>query len=215
MQLALGIHGESDVESGHLDRKPSGQYLAITLADKTGQFEARMWEDFAGVLDTCSAGCYVKAQGTVSKYQGKFQITLSKMRLAAAVEIDTADFIPTSQYDIPTMAAELRGYVAAFRNPHLRRLVLAFLDDSTLGPQFIEAPAAKRLHHAWLGGLLEHVVLAGPRLLSQRAMLVVLEFNIRRSARREGMRMLELDHKPAECAIFTPSQKRAILTAGA
>jgi 3'-5' exoribonuclease len=140
------------------DRKPSGQYLAITLADKTGQFEARMWEDFAGVLDTCSAGCYVKAQGTVSKYQGKFQITLSKMRLAAAVEIDTADFIPTSQYDIPTMAAELRGYVAAFRNPHLRRLVLAFLDDSTLGPQFIEAPAAKRLHHAWLGGLLEHVL---------------------------------------------------------
>jgi 3'-5' exoribonuclease len=140
------------------DRKPSGQYLAITLADKTGQFEARMWEDFAGVLETCSAGCYVKVQGTISKYQGKFQITLSKMRLAAAVEIDTADFIPTSEYDIPTMAAELRGYVAAFRNTHLRRLVLAFLDDPKLGPQFIEAPAAKRLHHAWIGGLLEHVL---------------------------------------------------------
>jgi 3'-5' exoribonuclease len=52
----------------------------------------------------------------------------------------------------------LRGYVAAFRNTHLRRLVLAFLDDPTLGPQFIEAPAAKRLHHAWIGGLLEHVL---------------------------------------------------------
>jgi len=136
----------------------NAQYLALTLADKTGQFEARMWEDFAGVLDSCSAGCYVKAQGTVSKYQGKFQITLSKLRLAAAVEIDTADFIPTTQFDIPTMAAELRGYVAAFRNQHLRRLVLAFLDDPKLGPQFIEAPAAKRLHHAWLGGLLEHVL---------------------------------------------------------
>jgi 3'-5' exoribonuclease len=100
----------------------------------------------------------VKVQGTVSKYQGKFQITLTKMRLAAAVEIDTADFVPTSQYDIPTMAAELRGHVAAFRNVHLQRLVLAFLDDPKLGPQFIEAPAAKRLHHAWLGGLLEHVL---------------------------------------------------------
>jgi 3'-5' exoribonuclease len=140
------------------DRKGSGQYLALTLADKTGQFEARMWDDFADVLKTCTAGCYVKAQGQISKYQGKFQITLTKLRLAAATEIDTADFIPTTQYDIPTMAAELRGYVDAFRNPHLRRLVLAFLDDPTLGPQFIEAPAAKRLHHAWIGGLLEHVL---------------------------------------------------------
>jgi 3'-5' exoribonuclease len=140
------------------DRKPSGQYLAITLSDKSGQFEARMWDDFADALQTCTSGCYVKVQGQISKYQGKFQITLTKMRLAASSEIDTADFIPTTQYDIPTMAAELRSYVAAFTNPHLRRLVLAFLDDPTLGPQFLEAPAAKRLHHAWIGGLLEHVL---------------------------------------------------------
>ena len=141
------------------DKKGSaGQYLALTLADKSGQFEARMWEDFADALQTCAVGCYVKVQGQVSKYQGKYQITLTKMRLAAAAEVDTADFIPTTQYDIPTMAAELRSYVAAFKNPHLRRLVLAFLDDPTLGPAFLEAPAAKRLHHAWIGGLLEHVV---------------------------------------------------------
>ena len=140
------------------DRKPNGQYLALTLADKTGQFEARMWDDFADALATCTAGSYVKVQGQVSKYQGKFQITLSKMRLAAPVEIDTADFIPTTQFDIPTMAHELRGYVAAFKNLHLRALVLSFLDDPAIGTAFIEAPAAKRLHHAWLGGLLEHVV---------------------------------------------------------
>jgi 3'-5' exoribonuclease len=140
------------------DRKGSGQYLAITLADKSGQFEARMWDDFADVLQTCTSGCFVKVQGQVSKYQGKFQITLTKMRLAAASEIDTSDFVPTTQYDIPTMAAELRSYVAAFSNPHLRRLVHSFLDDPTLGPQFLEAPAAKRLHHAWIGGLLEHVL---------------------------------------------------------
>ena len=140
------------------DRKGGGQYLALTLADKSGQFEARMWDDFADALASCTAGSYVKVQGQVSKYQGKFQITLSKMRLAAPIEIDTADYIPTTKYDIPTMAAELRGYVAAFKNPHLRALVLSFLDDPTIGPAFIEAPAAKRLHHAWLGGLLEHVV---------------------------------------------------------
>ena len=140
------------------DRKPSGQYLALTLADKSGQFEARMWDDFASALQTCPTGSYVKIQGLVSRYQGKFQLTLSKMRLAAPSEIDTADFIPTTQYDSPAMAAELRSYVEAFRNPHLRALVLAFLDDPAIGAAFLEAPAAKRLHHAWLGGLLEHVL---------------------------------------------------------
>jgi len=136
----------------------SGQYLALTLADKTGQFEARMWEDFADAVQHCSDGCYVKVQGQVSKYQGKFQITLTKMRPAADSEIDTADFIPTTQFDVAEMNAELRSYVEAFKNPHLRALVFAFLDDPAIGPAFITAPAAKRLHHAWIGGLLEHVL---------------------------------------------------------
>jgi 3'-5' exoribonuclease len=135
-----------------------GQYLALSLADKTGAFEARMWEEFADAVEHCSEGCYVKVQGQISKYQGKFQITLTKMRSAAESEIDTADFIPTTQFDISAMDAELRGYVAAFTNPHLRALVLAFLDDPTIGPDFRVAPAAKRLHHAWIGGLLEHVL---------------------------------------------------------
>ena len=141
------------------DRKSGdGQYLALTLTDKTGQLEARMWEDFAHVIDTCAEGCYVKVQGQISKYNGKFQITLTKMRAAAESEIDTADFVPTTQYEIPAMMAELRGYVEAFTNPHLRTLVLRFFDDPTIGTAFQEAPAAKRLHHAWLGGLLEHVL---------------------------------------------------------
>lgn len=141
------------------DRKGGGgQYLALTLTDKTGQLEARMWEEFANVLDTCVEGCYVKVRGQISKYNGKFQITLERMRSAAETEVDTADFVPTTQYEIPAMMAELRGYVEAFTNPHLRSLVLRFFDDPAIGTAFQEAPAAKRLHHAWLGGLLEHVL---------------------------------------------------------
>jgi 3'-5' exoribonuclease len=140
------------------DRKGSGQYLALTLSDKTGQFEARMWEEFADAIGTCANGCYVKVQGQISRYQGKFQITVTKMRSAADSEIDTADFIPTTQFDVAAMNAELRGYVEAFRNRHLRALVFSFLDDPSIGSAFLVAPAAKRLHHAWLGGLLEHVL---------------------------------------------------------
>src|SRR6201996_9558919 len=145
---------------GVRDRKGGngGQYLALTLADKTGQFEARMWEDFAEVVDHSSEGCFVKVQGQISKYQGKFQITVSKMRSAADSEVDSADFVPTTQFDIDAMDAELRGYVHAFTNADLRRLVLAFFDDPVIGPAFRQAPAAKRLHHAWIGGLLEHIL---------------------------------------------------------
>ncbi|MGA1981954.1 MAG: HD domain-containing protein [Acidobacteriaceae bacterium] len=141
------------------DKKTGGgQYLALTLSDKTGSMEARMWEDFASAITTCDEGCYVKVQGQVQKYQGKYQITLTKLRLAAASEVDTADFVPTTRFDIDEMWTELRGYVDAFQNADLRRLVFAFLDDEAIAAAYRAAPAAKMLHHAWIGGLLEHVV---------------------------------------------------------
>ncbi len=62
-----------------------GQYLALVLADKTGTMEARMWEEFAEAITNCNEGCYVKAQGQISKYNGKFQITLQKMRMRVRV----------------------------------------------------------------------------------------------------------------------------------
>jgi 3'-5' exoribonuclease len=141
------------------EKKQGGQYLALSVSDRTGSLEARMWDDVAEAIASCSEGCYVKVQGEISKYQGKFQITLKKLRLAAESEIAPADFQPSTKFDVDEMWAELRGYVDAFKNAELRRLVFAFLDDDQIGPAFKAAPAAKRLHHAWLGGLLEHVLM--------------------------------------------------------
>ena len=141
------------------DRKQGGgQYLALMLADRTGLMEARMWEEFAEAVTKCSEGCYVKVQGQISKYNGKFQITLAKMRHAAEAEVEPADYMPATQFDVEEMWAELRGYVTEFASEDLRRLVFAFLDDEEIGQAYKTAPAAKRLHHAWLGGLLEHVL---------------------------------------------------------
>lgn len=140
------------------EKKQGGQYLALALTDKTGTMEARMWDEIADALASCSEGCYVKVQGQISKYQGKFQITLQKMRNAAESEIDPADYLPATLFNIDEMWAELRGYVSQFANPELKRLVFAFLDDESIASAYRTAPAAKRLHHAWLGGLLEHVV---------------------------------------------------------
>src|SRR6195952_3941667 len=140
------------------DKKQGGQFLALTLTDKTGSIEARMWDEVADAIEQCSEGCYVKVQGQVSRYQGKFQITLTKMRNAATSEIDPADYMPASQFDVDEMWSELHGYVDAFANADLKRLVLSFLDDPALSEAYRTAPAAKVLHHAWLGGLLEHVL---------------------------------------------------------
>jgi len=141
------------------DKKSNGsQYLALTLSDKTGQIEARMWDDFADSFKSCGEGCYVKVQGQISKYQGKWQITLTKMRSAAETEVEAADFQAVSAFPVEAMDAELREIVGAFRNADLQRLVLAFLDDAEIGPAFRVAPAAKVLHHAWISGLLEHVL---------------------------------------------------------
>lgn len=135
-----------------------GQYLALTLTDKTGSLEARMWEGFAEAFASCKEGCYVKVQGTVSQYKGKWQLTLTKIRNAAEADIEKADFQPVSEFPTEQMDAELRQIVDGFRDPDLQRLVLAFLDDEDIGPAFRVAPAAKLLHHAWISGLLEHVL---------------------------------------------------------
>ncbi len=140
------------------EKKSGGQYLALTLGDKTGALEARMWEEFTDAFSTCGEGCYVKVQGRIENYKGKWQITLIKMRSAAESEVEARDFQPVAERPMEEMDAELRAIVAAFGNDDLRRLVLAFLDDPEIGPAFRIAPAAKILHHAWLSGLLEHVL---------------------------------------------------------
>jgi 3'-5' exoribonuclease len=117
-----------------------------------------MWEEFAEAYAACSEGCYVKAQGQVTRYNGRWQITLTKMRSAAAHEVEAADYQPVSRFNPEEMDAELRGIVGRFKDADLQRLVLAFLDDPEIGPAFREAPAAKMLHHAVIHGLLEHVL---------------------------------------------------------
>ena len=139
-------------------RGGGGQYLALTLTDKTGTLEARMWEEFAAALTSCSQGCYVKVRGRVERYQNRLQLSLLQMRSAAEHEIDTADFQAVSAYNLEDLWSELTSVVDGFRNAYLQQLVRGFLDDPQIGPAFRTAPAAKMLHHAWIGGLLEHVV---------------------------------------------------------
>jgi 3'-5' exoribonuclease len=136
----------------------SGQYMALTLGDRTGQIESRMWENFAEAAAGFEQGDVVKVRAEVCRYNGRLQLNLEKLRVAAADEVELADYVPHTQKDVEELWLTLLRAVDSFSDLSLQALLRSFLDDRVFAAAFREAPAAKSLHHAWLGGLLEHVV---------------------------------------------------------
>jgi 3'-5' exoribonuclease len=136
----------------------TGQYMALTLGDRTGQIESRMWENFAEAAAGFEQGDVVKVRAEVCRYNGRLQLNLEKLRLAAADEVELADYVPHTQKNVEELWSTLVRTVDSFSDLSLQALLRSFLDDPVLAPALREAPAAKSLHHAWLGGLLEHVV---------------------------------------------------------
>jgi 3'-5' exoribonuclease len=141
---------------GVRSKKDGSRYFSMTLADRTGQVEAVMWETAdAGEFD---AGDIVKLRGQLGRYKDKFQISVERIRAATREEFELGDFVPQTERNVDELWAELNVYVESFTDPHLKALLRAFLDDAEFAAAFREAPAAKSMHHAWIGGLLEHVV---------------------------------------------------------
>jgi 3'-5' exoribonuclease len=139
-------------------RKDGGQYLAVTLGDRTGQIESRMWENFADVAAGFEQGDVVKVRAEVCRFNGRFQLNLEKLRPATPDEWELADFVPQTRKNVDELWSALVRCVDSFSDLWLQALVRSFLNDPPIATALREAPAAKSLHHAWLGGLLEHVV---------------------------------------------------------
>jgi 3'-5' exoribonuclease len=138
------------------NKKDGSPYLVLTLADRTGQIDARMWD--AAEAGEFAAGDIVKLRGQIGRYQDKLQIIVDRIRRAETGEFDLGDFVPKTERNVEELWSELNGYVESFTDPHLKALLRSFLDDAEISAAFREAPAAKSMHHAWIGGLLEHVV---------------------------------------------------------
>jgi 3'-5' exoribonuclease len=147
------------VLSKEIRQKKTGEpYLSLHLADRTGEIEAKMWDNVAEVMDTFERDDFLKVKGIVQVYQNRSQLTIHKLRRLEDHEVDLADYFPSSERDPEEMFAELRGIVNGFTNPHLRALVNSVLNDEALAAMFKMAPAAKTIHHAYRSGLLEHVL---------------------------------------------------------
>jgi 3'-5' exoribonuclease len=147
------------VLSKEIRQKKTGEpYLSLHLADRTGEIEAKMWDNVTEVMDTFDRDQFVKVKGIVQVYQNRSQLTIHKLRKLEEHEVDFADYFPSSERDPEEMFTELRSIVNGFSNKHLQALLNSVLDDAPLAAMFKMAPAAKTIHHAYRGGLLEHVL---------------------------------------------------------
>ena len=147
------------VSTKQVKPKKSGEpYLALTLADRCGQIEAKMWDNVEDALDAFEQDDFLKIKGLLNKYKNRFQITIHKLRRLSDSEVDFADYLPKTTKDIDELWRTLGDFVSSFQDPHLRSMVQAFMSDPEIAPAYRNAPAAKTLHHAYIGGLLDHVV---------------------------------------------------------
>jgi 3'-5' exoribonuclease len=134
-------------------------YLSLIFCDKTGQLEGRAWEpEDPRIAKDFERGDVVKARGCISRFNDRLQMKVEQLRKAMPAEIDKSDLMPATTYDVDTLWRQLLSFVESFTEPHLKLLLSTLLADPQIAAAYREAPAAKQLHHAWLGGLLEHVV---------------------------------------------------------
>ncbi len=139
--------------------KKSGEpYLALTLADRCGQIEAKMWDNVDGAIDAFEQDDFLKIKGLLNKYKNRFQLTIHKLRKLGDSEVDFADYLPKTTKNVDDLWRTLAEFVNSIRDPHLKTLVQSFMTDPEIAAAYRNAPAAKTLHHAYIGGLLDHVV---------------------------------------------------------
>jgi 3'-5' exoribonuclease len=139
--------------------KSNKPYLNLMLADKTGQMEARVWEPGdPRIAREFERGDVVKMRGCVTRFDERCQIKVDHLRKAQDGEAALEDMLPATIFDVNELWGRLQGAVESVTDPDLRRLLEALLGEPEIARAYREAPAARQLHHAWLGGLLEHVV---------------------------------------------------------
>ncbi len=137
--------------------KKGDPYLSLTLGDRTGEVEARVWDRATEWAPLFNEGEIVEVKGQTSSYRNQVQLTLSDLK-PAQVQVDTGLFLESTKSNVNEMIGNLKELLNTIRNPHLKTLIQHFLADKQFLTLFMRAPAAKNFHHSYLGGLLEHTL---------------------------------------------------------
>lgn len=134
-------------------------YMNLVLMDKSGEIEARLWEDAHKHSGQAVRDAFVQIEGRCQLFQGRRQLVVNKLQLLREDEINPKDYLPETTLDPDALYAQLMGYVDSMQDPYYKALAEAVLrDDADIIDRVKRAPAAKSVHHAYKTGLLEHVV---------------------------------------------------------
>ncbi len=137
--------------------KAGKTYYSMVLQDKTGMIDTKIWELNNGI-DNFDQMDYVRVDGNVTSFQGSLQLNVRRLRRAKEGEYAPENYIPCSKKNIDEMYKELTNFVNKTQNIYLRQLLVAFFGDREFAAKFKAHSAAKRVHHGFMGGLLEHTL---------------------------------------------------------
>lgn len=133
-----------------------GNYLALTLVDRTGRVEAKLWEKADEIGGSVEVESIVRVAGMVEEYRGSIQMTLSAITVVNDDSIDLGDFIPTTSKDLTVLRQGLQDALEGFGDQPIGDFMREWFADAQFYRAYVTAPAAKSVHHSYLGGLLEH-----------------------------------------------------------
>ena len=135
-----------------------GLYIHAVLMDSSGQMVARAWQATEAMFNALPQGGFIRLKGRVESYKGAQQFIIDAIRAVERAEVNLADFLPTTEKNIDDMWARVVEILGEIKHPALADLIAEFLDDLELMDRFRRAPAAFVMHHAYVGGLLEHTL---------------------------------------------------------
>lgn len=133
-------------------------YLHLELRDRSGSMQARFWNASEQLQRAFEPGDFTHVKAKVQVHQGGLQMILSQIERVAPERLELTDFLPHTEHDVNKLLERVRGFVRKIGQPHLRALCDAFLMDEEFVRGFTQVPAGVRVHHAYVGGLIEHVV---------------------------------------------------------
>jgi 3'-5' exoribonuclease len=131
-------------------------YIAMFLSDKTGQLNGRMWQATEAIYNALPQGGFVHIQGRSETYQNNLQIVVNNIIAVDPAKVNTDDFLAKTEKDTDKLFAEVKEMIAKIKNSQIKMLVEEFQNDSELMEKFKTAPGGMKIHHNYLGGLLEH-----------------------------------------------------------
>lgn len=133
-------------------------FISLTLQDRTGSIDGKIWDRAQTFYPAFQRDDFVKIDALAESYQDELQLNIKRIRRSEEGEVSLEDFLPSSERPLEEMQEELRTLLDSVENPHLKKLLDAFLLDEEFMSKFSKAPAARGMHHVYLGGLLEHTL---------------------------------------------------------